>query len=89
MKFLHILVVIFMAAQIQGVHCHKSHRHRISSQMHLNAIEYIIVCERSQRLELQKMKKEKTTISKTTEKKIAMENVKNRRKWHYYDLFLL
>ena len=88
MRFLHILVVIFMAAL--GVHGHKNHRHRISSQMHLNAIEYIIVCERTQRLELRKMKKEQNTkISKTTEKKIAMENVKNRRKWHYYDLFLL
>ena len=61
MKFAHILVVIFVAL-LQGANCHKSHRVKISSQMHLNAIEYIMACERTQRYELRKEKLEKSGI---------------------------
>ena len=91
MKFVHILVVIF-AALLQEANCHKSHRVKISSQMHLNAIEYIMACERTQRYELRKEKLEKKseiTITKKTQKKVVMKQVRNRHKWHYYDLFLL
>ena len=90
MKFAHILVVIFVAL-LQGANCHKSHRVKISSQMHLNAIEYIMACERTQRFELRKEKLEKSGIrmAKKTKKKIVMKQVRNRHKWHYYDLFLL
>ena len=91
MKFVHILVVIFVAL-LQGANCHKSHRVKISSQMHLNAIEYIVACERTQRYELRKEKLEKKleiTMTKKTKNKVVMKQVRNRHKWHYYDLFLL
>jgi len=95
MKFLHILGVIFVTSQFQGVECHQGHRVRISSQMHLNAMEYIMACERTQRMELRKEKSKrnhdqgKVKVTKTTEKIIAIKQVRNRQKWLYYDLFLL
>ena len=91
MKFVHILVVIFVTL-LQGANCHNSHRVKISSQMHLNAIEYIMACERTQRYELRKEKLEKKleiTMTKKTKYKVVMKQVRNRHKWHYYDLFLL
>ena len=95
MKFVHMLVVIFVTL-LQGTNCHSSHRVKISSQMHLNAIEYyseyIMACERTQRFELRKEKLEKKseiTMTKKTKNKVVMRQVRNRHKWHYYDLFLL
>ena len=99
MKFVHMLVVIFVTL-LQGTNCHSSHRVKISSQMHLNAIEYyseyIMACERTQRFELpidlvrnEKLKKKsEITTTKKTKKKDAMKEIRNRIKWHYYDLFL-
>ena len=83
MKFVHILVVIFWTL-LRGASCHW--------QMHLNAIEYIMACERTQRFELRKEKlenKSEMAMTKKTKKKILMEQVRNRQKWHYYDLFRL
>ena len=91
MKFIHILVVIFVTL-LQGANCHNSHRVKISSQMHLNAIEYIMACERTQRYELRKEKMEKKSeinMTSKTKKKVIMKQVRNRHQWHYYDLFLL
>ena len=74
MKFVHILVVIF-GTLLRGASCHW--------QMHLNAIEYIMACERTQRFELRKEKLEKKSeiaMTKKTKKKIAMKQVRNRHK---------
>ena len=84
MKFIHILVVIFVTL-IQTVHCHKKHHARISSQMHLNAMEYIMAGDLTKRFE----KKSEITATKKTKKKVFMRQVRDRQRWHYYDLFLL
>ena len=89
MEFIHILVVIFLTLH-QAVQCHKSAE--ISSQFNLNAFEYIVVWEMTKRCDLRKeklKKKSEITMIRKTEKKDVMRQVRNRQKWHSYDLFLL
>ena len=87
MEIIHILVVIFLTLH-QPVHCHKRDHSRISSQFHLNAFEYIVVWEMAKRKEKLE-KKSEITMTRKPEKKDVMRQVRNRQKWHYYDLFLL
>ena len=90
MKFIHILIVIFMSFH-QSVNCHKSDHSKISSQFHLNAFEYIVVWEMTKRFDLRKEKLEKQseiTMTRKAEKKDVMRQVRHRQRWHYYDQFL-